>query len=918
MRTVKHRAMLSVIFAILSTGSAADLDGAEPPGLIGHWKLAGDTKDSSIQGNHGIDRGVDLKATGRDGKDGSAAGFDGRGSRIEVASSKSLQFGSDEFSIAMWVNTSEELDDTLGDLLSKYDPVSRRGLNFGIQNHAGVTSSQANYRHLHFGIDNGSPIGAWTDHGQLGNAVLIYGMAVFDGQLFAGTCEAGQNQAGRVFRYDGQTWTDCGSPDKCNAVSALAVYAGRLYVGVSKYRLAGSSLTESDNLNLGGTVYRYDGDDDWVPCGTLPDTEAINGMVVYRGSLYAGSMYAPAGFFRYDGGTQWTSCGTPGGKRVESLTVHNGTIFATGYDEGAVYRYDGRQWEHLGNLEGANQTYGFAMHNGQLYVSEWPHARVFRWGGGNQWHPAGRLGEEKETMPLLVYNGKMYAGTLPSAEVYRFDDPKWSKVGRLDFTPDVRYRRVWTMAVYRGRLFAGVLPSGHVHSIEVGRNVTYDRALPAGWVHLTAVRDSDHLRLHVNGKLVATSSKFKAQDYDISTDKPLNIGFGAHDYFNGRLSDVRLFGRALTEREIEQLADGNNSRQATGTNRAPFRAAEGLFDSSDTKTVGLQPIQGKHTTLYRATDDGYKFCHHPNLAVFKNHLYCMWSNGLVHEDHPGQRILYSRTSDGAMWTDPAVLAEDKDGTGVCVSSGFYVAGESLIAYYTTTGGSNFHADTALMARMSSDGRTWDGPRRIASGFFIEGPHQLNRDRLLLAGEHVGNARRTKRMQLLYSDAKDGLTGWQEASIEPTELETFGYTEPSYFKQRDGPIVATLRNYSGALYATASHDQGRSWSPPVRTNFLDSTARTSAGNLPDGTAYLVNNPMPKQFDRSVLTIALSKDGVTFDRAFLLRNEPTHRRHDGKSKLDGWQYPHALAWKGSLFVAYSINKEDIAITRIVPIP
>lgn len=545
-------------FSVLSFGLvlvSAVLAGADDTDLIGHWKLAGDVKDDSAPGNHGSDRGVDLKAAGPSGEASSAAGFDGRGSNVEVANSKSLQLGSNEFSIAMWVNTAEELDDVLGDLISKYDPVSRRGFNFSIQNYAGVTSSQSNYRHLHFGIDDGSPVGEWTDHGRLGDAVLIFGLAVYEGQLFAGTCEAGETQAGRVFRFDGKTWTDCGSPDKCNAVSSLAVYEGKLYVGTSKYRLAGSSLTESDNPNVGGKVFRYDGDNKWVRCGTLPETEAINGLVVYRGRLYAGSLYAPAGFYRYEGGAEWTSCGTPDGKRVESLTVYNGHIYATGYDEGAVYQYDGNKWEHLGVLEGASQTYGFATHRGQLYVSEWPHATVFRWGGGNEWRAAGRLGEELESMPLIVYNGKMYGGTLPSAEVYRFDDPQWSKVGRLDFTPDVRYRRAWSMAVYQGRLFVGTLPSGRVHSVEIGRNVTYDRELPAGWVHLAAVRDSDHLRLHVNGELVASSSTFKSEGFDISNDKPLNIGFGAHDYFNGKLSDVRLYGRALSDDEIKQLAE---------------------------------------------------------------------------------------------------------------------------------------------------------------------------------------------------------------------------------------------------------------------------------------------------------------------------------------------------------------------------
>ena len=57
-----------------------------------------------------------------------------------------------------------------------------------------------------------------------------------------------------------------------------------------------------------------------------------------------------------------------------------------------------------------------------------------------------------------------------------------------------------------------------------------------------------------------------------------------------------------------------------------------------------------------------------------------------------------------------------------------------------------------------------------------------------------------------------------------------------------------------------------------------------------------------------------DGATFDRAYIIRGEPTRRRYDGQHKLDGWQYPNAVVWKDDLYVAYSINKEDVAITQI----
>ena len=55
-------------------------------------------------------------------------------------------------------------------------------------------------------------------------------------------------------------------------------------------------------------------------------------------------------------------------------------------------------------------------------------------------------------------------------------------------------------------------------------------------------------------------------------------------------------------------------------------------------------------------------------------------------------------------------------------------------------------------------------------------------------------------------------------------------------------------------------------------------------------------------------------LCFDRAWIIRGEPTSQRFKGKGKRDGWQYPSSLMWKKSLFVAYSVNKEDVSITRI----
>ncbi len=487
-----------------------------------------------------------------------SAHFDGTSSIIEIASSPKLELATEPFSIAAWVNAPSGTGDVPGDIISQYDPQARTGFHLGLYSHGGVTNAQSNQRQLHFGIDQAVEESGFTDHGQLGNAVYIFSLCVHQGKLYASTCHAGATEAGRVFRFDGgDHWTDFGAPDNANAVSAMTVFKGELYVASSKYRLAGSSLAESENVNFGGKVFRLDSDDQWTYCGTLSaKTEAVASLIEYRGDLYAASLYKPAGFFRYEGGVQWTACETPGGKRVEATTAFNGSIYATCYDEGAVFRFDGKSWYDAGRIPNATQTYGFAVHSGSLFVSEWPQAHVYRYLGDGDWVDTGKLGDELEAMPLMVYNGKMYGGTLPLAEIYRYDsDQVWSKIGRIDHTPDVKYRRAWSMAVYQGRLFVGALPSGRVLSIEMGRNATFDQPLATGWHHVAAVRDSDRLRLYVDGQQVSESAVFTAERFNLSTGQPVRIGFGAQDHFHGNLADVRIYRGALSSDDVKRLSD---------------------------------------------------------------------------------------------------------------------------------------------------------------------------------------------------------------------------------------------------------------------------------------------------------------------------------------------------------------------------
>jgi len=521
-------------------------------GLAARWTLRGDCRDCSGNGLHGEARGDGVLS--HDGAYCShATGY------IAIPHSDALPFGKGPFTIAAWVHTEDMLNDVTGDIAGKYDATSRKGLNFCLQTFHGVTSAQPNYRNLFFGIDDGAGHGAWSDCGRPGDCLMVWALCVYEGRLYAGTFETGNHQRGHVYRYEGgEAWTDCGAPHPSNAITSLAVYDGHLYAAASHYRSAGSSLADSDNTVHGGHIFRYSGGSRWEDCGRIGESEAVGGLCVFGGRLYASSMYAPAGLFRYEGKREWQPCGNPGG-RVEALGVYRGHLYGSGWDleHSGVYRFDGLRccggplWTDCGGPPETNQTYSFAVYQGRLYAGTWPAAKVFRYGGAGQWEDCGRLDEELEVMGMAVYNGKLYAGTLPLAAVYRYDgDGQWASTGRIDLTPDVKYRRVWSMAVYDGRLFAGTLPSGRVHAFACGACVSHDRELRHGWRHVAAVRDRHELRLFVDGKRVAARA---ASVGDIANTQPFTIGFGAHGVFNGRIRDVCVFDRALSSDEVATM-----------------------------------------------------------------------------------------------------------------------------------------------------------------------------------------------------------------------------------------------------------------------------------------------------------------------------------------------------------------------------
>ena len=142
-------------------------------------------------------------------------------------------------------------------------------------------------------------------------------------------------------------------------------------------------------------------------------------------------------------------------------------------------------------------------------------------------------------------------------------------------------------------------------------------------------------------------------------------------------------------------------------------------------------------------------------------------------------------------------------------------------------------------------------------------------------------------------------------------------EPSWFSRKDTALVMVFRDQHSTYkkLASISHDRGQTWTTPVIIDTPDSRAKQSAGNLPDGSAFLVDNPTGSK-QRYPLVITLSDDGFLFNKAFLLRSGHNLQamRYQGKYKRAGYSYPKSIVWGEYLYVSYATNKEDVEITRI----
>lgn len=325
-------------------------------------------------------------------------------------------------------------------------------------------------------------------------------------------------------------------------------------------------------------------------------------------------------------------------------------------------------------------------------------------------------------------------------------------------------------------------------------------------------------------------------------------------------------------------------------------------------------------------DKEWLYNHHPSIIRFKDKFIAIWSNGLIDEDSPGQRVVYATSADFVHWSKPQILASPvkvNDTLTVLTAAGLYQYQGTLVAYYGEY--TKHRQNTHLWAKTSTDGLHWSNAIDMHVPLIPNhGPEAIKSGRLIISGNFL----------FPYTDDPRGISGWKLSSFYPDSLYTQDNSaafyapaaklglpplcEGSFFQTDDKVLHMLLRvtgkGWKGRLWLTESKNNGEKWSRPTEASFSDNDSKFHFGRLPDKRFYYVGIPDTlHHYDRNPLVLSLSKNGDTFDKNYIIADELYHLKKEGLWKGGQYGYPHTMIYNGYLYVIISRQKEAIETLR-----
>lgn len=353
--------------------------------------------------------------------------------------------------------------------------------------------------------------------------------------------------------------------------------------------------------------------------------------------------------------------------------------------------------------------------------------------------------------------------------------------------------------------------------------------------------------------------------------------------------------------------------------------------------IGVHNIQTMRSNRGNAVNS-WTYNHAPMLAYWNNKFYLEYlSNPVGEHVPPGQTWLQS-SADGYNWSDPVVIFPPykipdgfvKEGKKDTAKDSYAVM-HQRIGFYTSKSKRLFAlAYYGIVLGQKDDPNDGNGIGRVIREIKTEGSfgpiyflrynHSFNEKNtsypfyksandkgLIVACEEILNTPLLMMQTVEEADRNDSLIPLKK------DFKAF-----NYYHLPNGKVVA-LWKYA---LTSISKDEGKTWQyNPVRApGFVNANAKIWGQKTNDGKYATIYNP--SEF-RWPLALSVSNDGLNYKKLLLVNGEITSMRYGGTYKSYGPQYVRGIQEMdgkppaGNMWVTYSMNKEDMWVSKI-PIP
>ncbi|MDD3267178.1 MAG: hypothetical protein PHC75_08400 [Burkholderiales bacterium] len=275
--------------------------------------------------------------------------------------------------------------------------------------------------------------GDWLSLGSPANSGSISSMLIENNDIYVATSGDIEDGAiisqGQVYKHaSGETW---------NAVSSFTDGSVNALASTNNIIYAATGTTNTDPI-IAGKIYSYNGSS-WTPLGNSPDGSAVTALDAVGSDIYAGTYGNDydGQIYKYNA-PNWQSVSTlnnAGG--ISNIVVRDSIIYASTADNGnlsgMVYTNISNTWNPLGKgaIDGTT-VYAVSIDNNKdIYIGT--QNNVFKYSKNNlNWFNFGNINDldTSGVNAIITYESTVYAGTF-AGNIYASnnDTANWNQLG---------------------------------------------------------------------------------------------------------------------------------------------------------------------------------------------------------------------------------------------------------------------------------------------------------------------------------------------------------------------------------------------------------------------------------------------------------------------------------------------------------